>query len=62
MKALVIASVLFFSLRAMSSVQGEDQKGECSFSTQTSKRESKLVVQVETESTQDVKSAKTISK
>ena len=43
MKALIIASVLFFSLRAMSSVQGEDQKVECPYSTQTSKRESKLV-------------------
>ena len=61
MKALIIASVLFFSLREMSSVQGEDQKGECPYSTQTSKRESKLVQPVETESTQDVKSAKTIS-
>ena len=61
MKALVIASVLFFSLRAMSSVPGEDQKGECSHSIQTSKRESKLVQPVETESTQDEKSAKIIS-
>jgi hypothetical protein len=61
MKALVIASVLFFSLRAMSSVPGEDQKGECLYSTQTPKRESKFVQPVETEPTNDEKSAKIIS-
>lgn len=44
MKALVIASVLFFSLRAMSGEVGEDKKGECQFANQ-SKREAKIVVQ-----------------
>lgn len=50
MKALVIASLLFFSLRAMSSEVGENQKSECPFANQTSKREAKVVVDpVETE-------------
>jgi len=61
MKALVIASVLFFSLRAMSSVEGENLKGECPYSTQTSIRSSKLIEPVETESIKDIKSVKTIS-
>ena len=43
MKALVIASVLFFSLRAMASEVGENQKSECHFANQTSKREAKAV-------------------
>ncbi len=43
MKALVIASVLFFSLRAISSEVGENQKSECNFANQTSKREAKAV-------------------
>lgn len=61
MKALVIASVLFFSLRAMSSEIGEDQKGECPYASQTSKREAKIVAPEETEATKDV-GTKTISK
>ena len=61
MKALVIASVLFFSLRAMSSEVGEDQKGECPYASQTSKREAKVVVAEEVESPNDV-GAKSISK
>lgn len=44
MKALVIASVLFFSLRAMSAEVGEDQKSECPYTCQTSKREAKFEV------------------
>ncbi len=43
MKALVIASLLFFTLRAMSSEEGENQKTECPFAVQTAKREVKLV-------------------
>ena len=39
MKALIISSLLFFSLRAMSSEVGENQKGECPFLNQSSKRE-----------------------
>ncbi|MDD4973060.1 MAG: hypothetical protein PHY93_01850 [Bacteriovorax sp.] len=61
MKALVIASVLFFSLRAISSEIGEDQKGECPYASQTSKREAKVVAPEEVESTSDV-GAKSISK
>ena len=48
MKALIISSILFFSLRAMSGEVGEDQKGECAYSSQTSKREAKVVSQIET--------------
>ena len=61
MKALVIASVLFFSLRAMSSEIGEDQKGECPYLNQSSKREAKVVEPVETEATK-VEGTKVISK
>lgn len=50
MKALVIASLLFFSLRAMSAEEGENQKSECPFAVQTSKREAKVVEPVATES------------
>ncbi len=42
MKALLIGSVLLFSLRAMSSDVGEDQKSECQFADQ-GKREAKVV-------------------
>ncbi|MFA6237400.1 MAG: hypothetical protein WC635_08755 [Bacteriovorax sp.] len=55
MKALVIASVLFFSLRAMSGELGENQKSECPFANQTSKREAKVVTPVKS----DIKKAAT---
>ncbi len=48
MKALVIASLLFFSLRAMSAVEGEDKKTPCPFADQ-SKREVKVIEPVKTE-------------
>ncbi|MBC7539572.1 MAG: hypothetical protein H7281_12180 [Bacteriovorax sp.] len=60
MKALVIASLLFFTLRAMSAEVGEDQKGECPYASQTSKREAKVVAADETEVTKE--GVKTISK
>jgi hypothetical protein len=44
MKALLIASVLLFSLRAMSAEVGEDQKSPCPFADQR-KREAKVVEQ-----------------
>jgi hypothetical protein len=53
MKALVIASLLFFGLRAMSAELGEDQKGECPYANQSSKREAKVVAPVETEVQQE---------
>ncbi len=56
MKALVIASILFFSLRAMSSEEGENKKSECPYAVQTNKREAKVVVQEETEVKQEEKS------
>lgn len=40
MKALIIASILFFSLRAMSSEVGEDKKSPCPYADQ-GKREAK---------------------
>ena len=61
MKALVIASVLFFSLRAMSSEVGENEKGECPFLNQSSKREAKIVLPVETVATKEI-GTKTIEK
>lgn len=49
MKAVIVASVLFFSLRAMSGEVGEDKKGECIYANQNLKREAKIVAPVETE-------------
>ena len=43
MKALIISSLVFFSLRAMSGEVGEDKKGECVYSNQSNKRETKVV-------------------
>lgn len=60
MKALIISSLLFFSLRAMSAEVGEDKKGECIYSNQSNKRDAKVV---EAPSSEDKKEAvKTISK
>lgn len=49
MKALVIASLLFFGLRAMSAEEGENKKSECPYAVQTNKREAKVVAPIETE-------------
>ena len=43
MKALIISSLVFFSLRAMSGEVGEDKKGECVYSNQSNKRDAKIV-------------------
>jgi hypothetical protein len=43
MKAVIISSLVFFSLRAMSAEVGEDKKSVCAFANQ-SKREAKVVV------------------
>ena len=60
MKALIISSLLFFSLRAMSAEVGEDKKGECIYSSQSNKRDAKVV---EAPMTEDKKEAiKTMSK
>ncbi len=60
MKALIISSLLFFSLRAMSSEVGENKKGECIYSSQSHKREAKVV---DAPMTEDKKEAvKTMSK
>jgi hypothetical protein len=42
MKALLLASVLFFTLRAMSAEVGENQKSPCPYADQ-GKREAKIV-------------------
>jgi hypothetical protein len=61
MKALVISSLLFFCLRATSAEVGEDQKGECPYASQTSKREAKVIVP-EIESAPRDAGSQTISK
>jgi len=43
MKALIIASLLFFALRAMSSEIGENLNSECPYAVQTAKREVKNI-------------------
>ena len=43
MKAIIIASLVFFSLRAMSSEVGEEKKSPCPYASQTNKREAKVV-------------------
>lgn len=60
MKALIISSLVFFSLRAMSAEVGEDKKGECIYSSQSNKRDAKIV---DAPMTEDKKEAvKTMSK
>ena len=60
MKALIISSLVFFSLRAMSGEVGEDKKGECVYSNQSNKRDAKVV---EAPMTEDKKEAvKTLGK
>ena len=43
MKALIISSLLFFSLRAMSATVGEEQKSDCAAANQSNKRDTKIV-------------------
>lgn len=60
MKALIILSLTIVSLNAFSAELGEDQKGECIYSSQSNKRDAKVV---EAPSSEDKKEAvKTISK
>lgn len=59
MKALVIASLLFFGLRAMSAEEGENKKSECPYAVQTNKREAKVVAPVQTEGQQEEQSSNT---
>ena len=61
MKALIISSLLFFSLRAMSGEVGEDKKGECIYSNQSNKRDAKVVADTSTEEAKK-EAIKTISK
>ena len=43
MKALMILSLTIVSLNAFSAEMGEDKKGECVYSSQSSKRDAKVV-------------------
>ena len=43
MKALIFLSLTLVSLNVFAGEVGEDKKGECVFSSQTSKRENKTV-------------------
>lgn len=44
MKVLILLTVSIISLNVFSSELGEDQKGECPFLNQSSKREAKAVL------------------
>ena len=57
MKALIIASVLLFSLRAMSSEVGEDKKSPCPYADQ-GKREGKVVEQPKEDGKEKVQEGK----
>jgi hypothetical protein len=61
MKALLIASVLFFSLRAMSSEVGEDKKSPCPYADQ-GKRDTKVVEQPAVEIKEKAPAATVIAK
>lgn len=62
MKALLIASTLFFSLRAMSAEIGENKKSECQFANQD-KREAKVVTDDKQEEVKPkVEDSKAVSK
>ena len=61
MKALIIASLLFFTLRAMSAEVGEEGKTDCANINQSAKREAKVVIDDSSESVKKEES-KTISK
>lgn len=43
MKALIILSLTIISLNAFSAEVGEDKKGECIYSSQSNKRDAKVV-------------------
>jgi hypothetical protein len=45
MKALLLAAVVFFSLRAMATVEGEDLKSPCPYANQSADRGPKVVVE-----------------
>ncbi|MGZ3788318.1 MAG: hypothetical protein ACXVLQ_07325 [Bacteriovorax sp.] len=54
MKVLILISLCITSLSLFSAELGEDQKGECPYASQSSKREAKVVVApVETEIKQE---------
>lgn len=61
MKLLILITISIASLNIFAAELGEDQKGECANSSQTTKREAKPRVVVETETTKDAES-KNISK
>ena len=60
MKALIILSLTIVSLNAFSAEVGEDKKGECIYSNQSSKRDAKVVDAPATEETKEA--VRTMSK
>ncbi len=60
MKALIILSLTIVSLNAFSAEVGEDKKGECIYSSQSNKRDAKVVDAPEIEIKKDA--IKTMSK
>ncbi|RPJ77975.1 MAG: hypothetical protein EHM20_05030 [Alphaproteobacteria bacterium] len=61
MKLLILITISIASLNVFSAELGEDQKSECAYANQTTKREAKPSLAVGTESTKPV-STKAISK
>ncbi len=57
MKALIILSLTIVSLNAFSAEVGEDKKGECVYSNQSNKRESKVVEAPSVEIKKEAKAA-----
>jgi hypothetical protein len=60
MKALIILSLTIVSLNAFSAEVGEDKKGECIYSSQSNKRDAKVVDAPESEIKKEA--VKTMSK
>lgn len=54
MKAIIISALLFFSVRAMSGVVSEDQKGDCKNSPQSGRVVAPKVIEEEA-SSEDLK-------
>lgn len=61
MKALLIAAIVFFGLKAMAADVGEEPKSPCPYTNQSISREAKIV-EHDTTSEPVEKEAKTISK
>ena len=60
MKVLILITISIISLNVFSAELGEDQKGECPFLNQSSKRDAKAVLAEDADETKE--STKVISK